>query len=377
MARAVHNRSRHMRFNRRLPRPSGSFAPFAVAALLATMVGREPAGEGSLLHVVTNGLPSTQQVDGGQGMTALQAMMWKYVARCALPEGKELTAPAVPGQPPQKFPGLLGVAPEWYGGTCNQDCQQKVSSCLIALTNRTGKHVALSLLSAAASMSPALMPSDQDRDFPHQEGVFFGNVFSSEAFACHGRGAAKAAQVKRFCAVDPASCSGFAQFVDAGRCDDVCKMSCQKLSDGSERCAAVSCTDPKGRAWAFPITTYLRNQIEATNADALTDATPTDDGLTDLDGGDSATFKGVDFGATPGSVRTFAAAIAAPRAGGRIEVGLVGGKRLGTLKLKVGGREPKVQTATLDTAGVSGANDVVLTFAGGKKLGRLVSIEFR
>jgi hypothetical protein len=229
----------------------------------------------------------------------------------------------------------------------------------------------------AASMSPALLPSDQDRGYPHQEGVFFGNVFSSEAFACHGRGAAKAAQVKRFCAVDPASCSGFAQFVDAGPCDDVCTMSCQKLSDGSERCAAVSCTDPKGRAWAFPITTYLRNQIEASNADALTGATATDDGLTDLDGGDSATFKGVDFGAAPGSVRTFAAAISTPRAGGRIEVGLVGGRRLGVLKLKAGGREPKVQTTTLDTAGVSGANDVVLTFVGGKKLGRLVSIEFQ
>ena len=45
-----------------------------------------------------NGLAAGQQLDSGKGMTALQAMLWKYVARCALPEGQELEAPPNSGQ---------------------------------------------------------------------------------------------------------------------------------------------------------------------------------------------------------------------------------------------------------------------------------------
>ena len=48
-----------------------------------------------------------------------------------------------------KFKGFLGLAPEWREGKCDGACQEKVSSCLAALTNQTGDHVQVSMLSAA------------------------------------------------------------------------------------------------------------------------------------------------------------------------------------------------------------------------------------
>ena len=167
----------------------------------------------------------------------------------------------------------MGIAPEWRDGHCDRECQEKVSSCLIALSNRTGKHVQVSVLSASPAMlksSQDLKPGDSDLGFPHQEGAFFGNVFAGEAYACRGSAAEKGAQVKRFCALEPESCTGMAEFTDAGLCEQACDMSCVSLSDGSQRCAANACTDPQGRRWAFHITTYLRNQIEAANASGRT-----------------------------------------------------------------------------------------------------------
>ena len=186
-----------------------------------------------------------------------RAMLLKYTARCALAEGQFLEAAEF--QPARRFPGALGLAPEWLQGTCGPACQEKVSSCLIALTNRTGKHVALSLLSGAPGLGAAFRASDDDVAFPHQEGAFFGNVFSGQAFTCRGRDAEKAPQVKRFCAVAPETCGGLAEYRDAGRCEDACQEECRTLSDGTERCAATACRDPDGHLWQYPITTYLRS----------------------------------------------------------------------------------------------------------------------
>ena len=330
------------------------------------------------LFGVWNGLPGAQQIQGGSKLTDLQSMMWKYTVRCALRDDQEIAEPGAKAGQPQKFRGSLGVAPEWHGGTCDRVCQEKVSSCLIALSNRTGKHVVVTLLSGAPAMGPRLIPDKNDVGFPHQEGAFFGNVFSGEAYACRGRDVRKAAQVKRFCALEPVTCSGIATFADAGSCEDVCTVSCFDLPDGSQRCPAVSCKDPKGRVWAHPITAYLRNKIEAGNADDIKGALPAEDALEDLDDGDSAVYRAVDFGPAAGGIKTFAATFAVKASRGRIEVWREGGKRLGVLQIKgSAGRIEREQTAIVDASGVSGPNDVVLKFFGARKLGRLSTIEFR
>ena len=347
---------------------------FALTARPSLRQTASPVVAFSPRHQTENGLPS------GSADGELRAMMLKYVARCALRDGQYLEDAAGPnGEPARRYPGSLGLAPEWLDGACGTDCQERVSSCLIALTNRTGKHVALSLLSNAAGMSAAMRPSADDLPYSHQEGAFFGDVFTTgQAFACRGRGIAKAPQVKRFCAVDPASCSGLAEFRDAGRCEDVCEMSCRTLSDGSERCAAVSCRDPSGRVWRSPITTYLRNRIEAGNADQISGARSTDEALEGLDRGATARFEQVDFGAARGGASRLALTIA-PRHRGRIELWLDGRERLGVLP--IASRRDSAATSeevlVLAARPITGRHAVELRVVDGRDLGRISTIEVR
>jgi hypothetical protein len=295
-------------------------------------------------------------------LTPQQAMLWKYAARCALRADQLLETPAGPDGVSTKFKGSLGLAPEWREGTCDGACQEKVSSCLASLTNQTGNHVQVSLLSAAPSLAGLMSASENDLGYPFQEGVFFGNVFTGEAYVCRGRDADKGAEVKRFCAFAPGLCSGIATFSDAGSCTESCQMSCSKLSDGSERCAAVSCRDPKGRVWNHPITAYLRDRIEAGNADAVTGAVSRDSALEQIADGGEAIYRHVDFGQTPVHIGSIVANVSASSAGGRIEVWLVGGPRLGVLTVEGTGGQPRDLEAPLEATGLSGQHDVVLRF---------------
>jgi hypothetical protein len=290
-------------------------------------------------------------------------MLWKYTARCALRADQELEAPVGSTGDKVRFKGMLGLAPEWRDGKCDGACQEKVSSCLAALTNQTGDHVQVSLLSAAPSLA-TMSANENDLAYPFQEGAFFGNVFSGEAYVCRGRDAEKGEQLKRFCALDPGRCSGLANFSAAGSCAQSCQMSCAKLSDGTSRCAAVSCRDPKGHRWNHPITTYLRNRIEAGNADALAGAVSQDSGLERVQDGAQATYRLVDFGRVPGTIAKVVANVTAARSGGRIEVWLDGQRRLGVLSVASTGGVARDLSAPLDAHDLAGQHDVVLRFTG-------------
>jgi len=141
-------------------------------------------------------------------------------------------------------------------------------------------------------------------------------------------------------------------------------MSCARLSDGTPRCAAVSCRDPRGRVWNHPITTYLRNRIEAGNADAITGAVSLDSGLEHLQDGGQAVYRRVHFGRAPGSMRTVVAKVSVPKGGGHIEVWLDRERRLGVLPIRSTGGVAQDLRAPLQTRGLSGEHDVVLKFAG-------------
>ena len=309
-------------------------------------------------------------------LTPQQAMLWKYTARCALRADQELEAPVGSTGDKVKFKGLLGLAPEWRDGKCGDACQEKVSSCLAALTNQTGDHVQVSLLSAAPSLA-TMSANDNDLPYPFQEGAFFGNVFSDEAYVCRGRDAEKGEQLKRFCALTPGLCSGLANFSAAGPCEQSCQMSCTKLSDGTSRCAAVSCRDPKGRLWKHPITTYLRNRIEAGNADVLTGAVSRDSGLERVQDGAQATYRHVDFGRGPGTISSVVANVTAAAGGGRIEVWLDGQRRLGVLSVASTGGVARDLEAPLDAHDVAGPRDLVLKFTGLRADARVADIGLR
>ena len=344
--------------------------PFALLLWTATFVVGAAQARAGTVDETGRGGPTGQ-------LTAQQALLWKYTARCALRADQELEAPAGPNGEKLKFKGSLGLAPAWREGKCDDACQEKVSSCLAALTNQTGDHVQLSLLSAAASLAPLMSANENDLAYPFQEGAFFGNVFAGEAYVCRGRDAEKGAQLKRFCALTPGLCSGIAKFVDAGPCERSCEMSCTGLSDGTARCAAVRCRDPKGRVWNHPITTYLRDRIEAGNADAISGAESRDAGLERLRDGGWAIYRHVDFGRRPGGVRTVIATVSTAEGGGHIEVWLDGGRRLAVLQIPSTGGVPKDLAAASDARGLSGQHDLLLTFSGLPAGARVTEIALR
>jgi len=328
------------------------------AALLgAALVASPPAARAAPLQ---NGL-STERETTGRALDPSKAMMWKYVAACALRPDQSLSNPKDPLDGP--FPGRLGLAPEWLESTCDEACRQKVSACLLALTNRTGKHVQVSLLSASPRMSAGLRPGATDGAFPFQEGAFFGDVFRGQGYVCHGRDERKGPQVKRFCAAEPASCNGLFTFNDVGACKDACTLTCSRLPDGSERCPAAQCRSPDGKTWDYPLTPYLRNVLEAGNADQLTGGTSDDQQALVLSGPATALYQNVDFGlaASPHHTLIVTGTTKAPLA---IEV-TADGKRLGTgtlqpRKIHTTPGATSVARVTLATAGLAGPQPLEL-----------------
>jgi hypothetical protein len=79
--------------------------------------------------------------------------------------------------------GQLGVAPSWETGACDVTCQERVSACVLAHVNTSGKHIALWLDGDGA------LGYGRSTDYPYQEGSFFGNIFSStpQAYFCNGK----------------------------------------------------------------------------------------------------------------------------------------------------------------------------------------------
>ncbi len=355
-----------------LKRPSRLRWPPPITPALMTMaflaIAPRPASGGD----------TARQLSDAGPMTELKAMLLKYVARCALDPSQHLDAG--PTAPATQFPGSLGLAPEWLSGTCTGDCQERVSSCLISLVNRTGKHVDLSMTSAAPSMLARLAPNANDLDYPHQEGAFFGNVWTDQTFTCQGTGVRMAPQSKRFCAAQPATCSaGGAAIVDVGPCADACEMKCFSVGprEQDQRCTAVSCRDPGGRVWLHPITILLKNQIAAANADRVSAMEVADDGLIPRAARASATFDLVDFGAAPGSVTRMWVGLSGATTGTRIEAWLGESRRLGAAIVKDAATPPSRIEIPLSAAKLAGPNRIVLRVHGGRRAGKITSVELR
>lgn len=322
---------------------------------------------------VTNGLPATslrKMAEGG----LLTPEALKYAVHCALPPGASFTFTSPKGQT-TAYPGGVGLAPEWTEGFCDAACQEKMSSCLAAHLNRTGKHVSVTLVSAAPSMKKAIGADSDDLTYPSQEGAFFGNFWSEEVFACQGRDVTAAAQVKRFCAADPQSCN--TQLKDAGSCLQACDFACGPGTSGRKVCSAVSCRDPSGRVWHNPITVFVRNKIEASNADHLQGASQDGEELVKLAPGAEATYRQVDFGGRDRPKKEFVALVKDTTPGTGLEVWVDGKTKVATLKMPAvtgGGRELAM---SLRSAKLQGRHDVTLKITGSGQVGRLSHIEVR
>jgi hypothetical protein len=202
----------------------------------------------------------------------------KYVIRCALPKNDSIRVKDYTGGL-VSLSGELGLASSWKDGDCDNTCQERVSACLMALTNGDGKNVEVELA------APFVLGTGHS--FRYQEAAFYGNLFldNPEAYYCVGKDYAQ--NGIRITLLEERSCEGYNErdgscpFKRVGFCNNAISLS---LSDntltGDNKCSfsgdtAKGCKDSssssggllgglsllsRGKTWANPITTFRKTR---------------------------------------------------------------------------------------------------------------------
>jgi hypothetical protein len=217
-----------------------------------------------------------------------------YIVKCALPAGEAVTVLDYAGNLVQ-MQGQLGLAPSFGDDYCDTTCEEKVSACLIALTNGKGQHVNLEISAQFANADGIAGTADDviktlgvghSSDFPKQEIIAYGNLFANppEAHFCSGDGITSYANswmsiLSMDSYVGSRLCGGqsgwdcLTAYKYAGICN---KMSFSGLtpnnkcsfpttpgrwpwSDSIKSDTAASCKDKSGKTWNNPITSFVGN----------------------------------------------------------------------------------------------------------------------
>jgi hypothetical protein len=131
-----------------------------------------------------NGLNSTNGLSSNNGLITTDAgrRTISYLVRCALPATR--TIQKIYNGVTYRFPGQIGVAPQWETGLCDGQCQEHVSACMLAHVNTSGQNVSVWLDGDSSAIGWG-----RNSNFPYQEGSFFGNIFASppQAYYCNGK----------------------------------------------------------------------------------------------------------------------------------------------------------------------------------------------
>lgn len=181
----------------------------------------------------------------------------KYLVRCALPAGdsiriKDYTGGLV------SLSGELGLTPGWKDGQCDRVCEEKITACLMALTNGAGENIRVELA--------AQYTLGTGHTFRYQEAAFYGNVFTDppKAFYCvgddyyyYGR------QLETRACQAYNEKYGSCPYVKAGVCgseftytNDEKRCSFGYYSDTAKTCKEASSWLNSGKTWYYPITTF-------------------------------------------------------------------------------------------------------------------------
>jgi hypothetical protein len=169
--------------------------------------------------ITLDGLGSAAGLADGNGLLTTEAgrTTFAYLVRCALPATRSITRVDQDGTP-HTFAGRVGIAPEWESGACDASCQERVSACMMAHVNTTGRSIQMWMVGE----SPAL-GWGYDRAYPFQEGAFFGNIFVSPpaAYYCNGRSIGRGVVPGRIGATQTGS-PYQNPFADPGMCASAC-----------------------------------------------------------------------------------------------------------------------------------------------------------
>jgi hypothetical protein len=193
-----------------------------------------------------NGLSTVSGLSSTTGLmtTAGGRQILTYLVKCAYPTGHSLTKQDQNGVS-YTFPGSLGVAPQLETSTCDVDCQERVSACMLAHVNNAGVHIALWLDSESA------IGWGQSTDYPYQEGSFFGNLFAANSWSgyyCLGKDFDVGAVPGRL-----GSALTSTVYVDPFGANVGCANSCTAHANGD---GFDSCRNAANRTWTHVVTVW-------------------------------------------------------------------------------------------------------------------------
>jgi hypothetical protein len=108
-------------------------------------------------------------------------VLMRYLVRCAVAEGSSRTFVNPVTGTSYTWPGLLGLAPAWSGGTPATVVEQQViSACLAAHANSYGVQTPLSVQGRKASGDPIPLSTGELDLYARKEACFFGNIFTGD-----------------------------------------------------------------------------------------------------------------------------------------------------------------------------------------------------
>ena len=161
----------------------------------------------------------------------------------------------------------MGLAPEWQAQACDVACQEWVSACLFARTNRYGLKVHIYLSGPHPALAPTPGPGGTAllAGFTVREGAFYGNLFQKmpHEHACRGDGADPLYQAIRVCAL-PGNLCGFSQVGPCGAVDGdtqrpSARHACESISpDGDYLDCHDRATVPGSESFPEPNRKYSR-----------------------------------------------------------------------------------------------------------------------
>lgn len=199
-----------------------------------------------------SGIDPAYGLDTPQGMSESLGLLTdaslrgtaEYLVECALPLGQGITK-TVDGQT-LEFAGLLGLAPEWADGSCDEECQQWITACLLARTNVSGQSVMIWI----RADHPAIGYDLPEDELVH-EASWYGNLFAGpgEQYLCKGAPGSTASAVHEGRTCTNGQTCGFTKY---GKCNkhDRCTMA------GPEGDVPTSCVAEGSDTYAT-ISTYL------------------------------------------------------------------------------------------------------------------------
>ena len=158
---------------------------------------------------------------------AADAVM-RYLVRCAVPSGQSRAWTNPTTGASYSWPGELGLAPGWAGGTAATVAEQQlITACLAAHVNAYGISVPISVNGKTATGDVIPHSKDERALYTEYEGAFFGNLFADEGmFVCQKHPAYTSAQSSsRACAFDTTVVGPSvpcAPLLNVGDCSAVC-----------------------------------------------------------------------------------------------------------------------------------------------------------